>query len=138
MLSPDVQRARELVLRWGWNAMAYQILNPGMRLWFSGDGEGVVGYVCANHYRVVAGAPVCPPERLAGTAEDSAADTRRAHKRLCYFGAQDRMLALLMEGPPGSALLLGASRSGARRAGTASWRERPRCGPSSRGRATRG
>ena len=64
MLSPDLQRARDLVLRWGWNAMAYQILNPGMRLWFSRDGEGVAGYVRAAHYRVVAGAPVCPPERL--------------------------------------------------------------------------
>jgi phosphatidylglycerol lysyltransferase len=108
MLSPDLERARELVLRWGWNAMAYQILNPGMRLWFSGDGEGVVGYVCANHHRVVAGAPVCPPELLPETAAEFAADTRRAHQRLCYFGAQDRMLALLTEGAPGSALLLGA------------------------------
>ncbi len=108
MLSPDVQRARDLVLRWGWNAMAYQILNPGMRLWFSGDGEGVVGYVRANGYRVVAGAPVCPPERLRETADEFAADARRARQRLCYFGAQDRMFDLLTERGPGGALLLGA------------------------------
>jgi phosphatidylglycerol lysyltransferase len=108
MLSPDLQRARDLVLRWGWNAMAYQILNPGMRLWFSRDGEGMAGYVCANRYRVVAGAPVCPPERLSDVAAEFAADTRRARQRLCYFGAQDRMLELLTEQGPGSALLLGA------------------------------
>lgn len=108
MLSPDLERARDLVLRWGWNAMAYQILNPGMRLWFSAGGEGVVGYVCANDYRVVAGAPVCPPERLAETVAEFAADTRRARQRLCYFGAQDVMLKLLVEHGPGSALLLGA------------------------------
>jgi phosphatidylglycerol lysyltransferase len=108
MLSPDLQRARGLVLRWGWNAMAYQILNPGMRLWFSSDGEGVVGYVRANRYRVVAGAPVCPPERLPETAAEFAADTRRARQRLCYFGAQDRMLELAAGRGPGSALLLGA------------------------------
>jgi phosphatidylglycerol lysyltransferase len=108
MLSPDLERARDLVLRWGWNAMAYQILNPGMRLWFSPGGEGVVGYVCASNYRVVAGAPVCPPERLAETAAEFAADARRARQRLCYFGAQDRMLELLTEHGPGSALLLGA------------------------------
>jgi phosphatidylglycerol lysyltransferase len=108
MLSPDLERARDLVLRWGWNAMAYQILNPGMRLWFSSDGEGVVGYVCANHYRIVAGAPVCPPERLPETAAEFAADTRRARQRLCYFGAQDRLLDPLTERGPGSALLLGA------------------------------
>ena len=108
MLSPAVDRARSLVLRHGWNAMAYQILNPGMRLWFSADGEGVAGYVCAGNYRVVAGAPICPPERLAETAAELAADTRRAGQRLCYFGAQDRLHHLMAERGPASALLLGA------------------------------
>jgi phosphatidylglycerol lysyltransferase len=108
MPSSPVQQARELVLRYGWNAMAYQILNPGMRLWFSAGGEGVAGYVCANNYRVVAGAPICPPERLAETAAELAADTRRARQRLCYFGAQDRMAGLLTERGAASALLLGA------------------------------
>src|ERR1700712_1359005 len=98
---PDLRRARELVLRHGWNAMAYQILNPGMRLWFSPGGDGVVGYVRAaglfSGSRVVPGAPVCPPERLAGIAAEFAADTRRAGQRLCYFGAQERMTHLLAE-----------------------------------------
>jgi phosphatidylglycerol lysyltransferase len=112
LLSPRIEKAREqaraLVLRHGWNAMAYQILNPGLRLWFSAGGEGVVGYVRAAGYRVVAGAPVCPPERLAGIAAEFAADTRRAGQRLCYFGAQERMTHLLAERGPTSALLLGA------------------------------
>src|SRR5438270_3453995 len=94
------ERARELVLRHGWNAMAYQILNPGMRYWFPADGEAVAGYVCAGGYRVVAGAPVCPPERLAETAAGFAAETRRAGRRLCYFGAEDRMIGVLAaQGP---------------------------------------
>lgn len=108
MPSPALEQARALVLRHGWNAMAYQILNPGMRLWFSADGEGVAGYVCANNYRVVAGAPVCSLERLAGTAAEFAADTRRARQRLCYFGAQDRFTDILPSQGPASALLLGA------------------------------
>ncbi|HEX3556512.1 MAG TPA: DUF2156 domain-containing protein [Thermoanaerobaculia bacterium] len=108
MLSPAVQRARDVVVRWGWNAMSYQILNPGMRLWFSSGGEGVVGYTCAGKYRVVAGSPVCPPERLAGIAAEFAADTRQARQRLCYFGAQDRLIDLLAARGPISALLLGA------------------------------
>ena len=29
------EKARALVLRFGWNATAYQILNPGIELWFS-------------------------------------------------------------------------------------------------------
>ena len=45
MTSPPLEHARALVLRHGWNAMAYQILNPGIRRWFSADGEAVVGYL---------------------------------------------------------------------------------------------
>ncbi|MBK5186768.1 MAG: hypothetical protein JJD97_00910, partial [Gemmatimonadaceae bacterium] len=54
----DVDRARELVLRYGWNATAYQILNPGFALWFSGAGDAVIGYVRRSGVHVVAGAPV--------------------------------------------------------------------------------
>jgi phosphatidylglycerol lysyltransferase len=107
-VSPDLAHARALVLRHGWNAMAYQILNPGMRLWFPADGEAVVGYVTANNYRVVGGAPVCAPERLARTAAEFLEDTRRAHQRLCYFGAQGRLMDQLIPRGKGSALLLGA------------------------------
>lgn len=39
------ERARALILEFGWNATAYQLLNPGMELWFSRGGDGVVGYV---------------------------------------------------------------------------------------------
>lgn len=105
---PAVERARALVLRHGWNAMAYQILNPGMRLWFSADVEAVVGYVRAGNYRVVAGAPVCAAERLAEVAAEFSADTRRAGQRLCYFGAEDRLTGVLAARGPASALLLGA------------------------------
>jgi phosphatidylglycerol lysyltransferase len=105
---PNVQRARDLVLRQGWNAMAYQILNPGMRLWFSAAGDGVVGYVCAHRYRIVAGAPVCAPERLAEVAAEFTADARRSHQRLCYFGAQERLVDELAAHGPMSELLLGA------------------------------
>jgi phosphatidylglycerol lysyltransferase len=58
-------RARELVLRYGWNATAYQIVNPGIRQWFSGAGDAVVGYVTRWGVRVVAGAPVWNPKQWA-------------------------------------------------------------------------
>jgi len=88
--------------------MAYQILNPGIRRWFSADGEAAVGYVAAGRYRVVAGSPVCAEERLAEVAAEFAADARRAGRWVCYFGAQDRLIALLAERRPMSTLLLGA------------------------------
>ena len=107
-LPETVQRARGLVLRYGWNAMAYQILNPGLRYWFAAGGEAVVGYVLAGRCRVVAGAPVCAEERLAATAAGFAADAHASGQWVCYFGAQDRLIAMLAERGPMSELLLGA------------------------------
>lgn len=104
----DVERARALVLRHGWNATSYQILNPGIRRWFSPDGEAVVGYVEAGGYWIAAGAPVCPADRLGPTMADFAADARRGGRRLCYFGAQERLLAALPADDPAALLLLGA------------------------------
>ncbi len=103
-----VARARDLVLRYGWNTMAYQILNPGMMLWFHPQGDAVVGYVHAQGYRVVAGAPVCEPSCLKEVASAFEAEASRAGQRVCYFGAQDRMVLVLDSGKPLSALLLGA------------------------------
>lgn len=91
--------------------MAYQILNPGIRHWFSAAGDAVAGYVSAGGYRVVAGAPVCSEERLPEVAAELAADARRTSQRLCYFGAQDRLIDLLQARGPASALLLGAQPS---------------------------
>ncbi|MGE5727799.1 MAG: hypothetical protein ACM34L_04290, partial [Gemmatimonas sp.] len=68
MSGADLHRARELVLEHGWNATAYQILNPGIAHWFCAGGDAVIGYVRRNGVRVVAGAPVCAPERLRDVA----------------------------------------------------------------------
>lgn len=64
MIPLETQRARELVLQFGWNATAYQIINPGIALWFSASGDAVVGYVRKHGVLVVAGAPVCAEIRL--------------------------------------------------------------------------
>jgi len=106
--SPTLEHARSLVLRHGWNAMAYQILNPGIRRWVSADGGAVIGYVQAERCRVVAGAPICAEERLEEVAAAFAADARRAGRWVCYFGAQDRLNDRLSGGRPTSTLLLGA------------------------------
>lgn len=101
-------RARQLVLRYGWNSMAYQILNPGMAHWFAPDGAGVVGYAPAGRVWVVAGAPICAPERLEETALAYEAEARRHSCRVCYFGAQDRLAEALAPHGPLARLLLGA------------------------------
>lgn len=88
--------------------MAYQILNPGMRYWFAPDYTGVVGYVVVSGYHVVAGAPICSPEQSARVAAAFEHDTRLLGRRVCYFGAQDRLAGMLGQRGPIARVLLGA------------------------------
>ncbi|HEY0970804.1 MAG TPA: DUF2156 domain-containing protein [Gemmatimonadales bacterium] len=97
-----------MVLRHGWNATAYQILNPGIRLWFPAAGDAVVGYVSARGVRVVAGAPVCSAERLDAVAAEFEGDGRLPERRVCYFGAGHRLEATLAASSRSAAVLLGA------------------------------
>ncbi len=89
--STDFVRARALVLEHGWNATAYQVLNPGLTHWFSAKGDALVGYVLSVGTRVVAGAPVCAPERLPDVVREFNDDAERHLHRVCYFGAGDRL-----------------------------------------------
>ncbi len=103
-----VRRARDLVMRYGWNATAYQIVNPGIDHWFSSAGDAVVGYVDRAGMRVVAGAPVSTEERLPAVIDEfekSATDNGRG---ICYFGAEARLEGALHGSPEHSMALLGA------------------------------
>lgn len=108
---PALERSRALVMRHGWNATAYQTLNPGLRFWFSARPEAVVAYVRHAGVRVVAGAPVCAAEALAEVAARFEAEARSAGERVCYFGA-DARLARLYRGaratPHHATVVLGA------------------------------
>lgn len=106
--NPTVTRARELVLEYGWNSTSFQIVNPGIERWFSRSGDAVVGYVVSNGVRVVAGAPVCEKERLAGVAGEFERAARRKGERVCYFAAETRLESLLSGSAGYSKVLLGA------------------------------
>lgn len=106
--SEQLRQARELALRHGWNATAYQIVNPGIELWFSPTCEAVIGFVRAHNTLVVAGAPVCANERLADVATEFERDARRGGKRVCYFGAEARLESLYRGAATHSMVLLGA------------------------------
>src|SRR5471032_3324860 len=69
-MSSNSEHARKLIMCHGWNATAYQLLNPGMEHWYSPAGDALVGYVTAGRTRVVAGAPVCATERLPAVVEE--------------------------------------------------------------------
>jgi len=104
-------RVRSLVLDHGWNATAYQLLNPGMRHWFSTQGDAVVGFVTHGRTRVVAGAPVCAETRLLEVVVEFTDDARRAGQRVCFFGAGERLEGLLTQTGDWSVASLGAQPS---------------------------
>jgi phosphatidylglycerol lysyltransferase len=106
--SSSLKRARELVLTYGWNSTSYQILNPGIRHWFSEKGEGVVGFVSCNGVRVVAGAPVCAKENLKKVAAEFETDAALAKEKVCYFCAEERLEVLYKDSARYSKVLLGA------------------------------
>lgn len=105
---PDWHRARALVLRWGWNAVAWQILNPGIAWWFDPAGDAVVGYATHARTRVVAGAPVCAESRLPAVVAAFSADARRHGERVVHFGAGARLERLYRVDPAFALVPLGA------------------------------
>ncbi|MBL7991770.1 MAG: DUF2156 domain-containing protein [Candidatus Kapabacteria bacterium] len=100
--------ARDLVLRYGWNATAFQIVNPGITLYFDSQEDAVVGYVTKNGVRVVAGAPVCAENILESVIAQFEADAAKNKQRVCYFGAAERVIKLLGNRPGYSSVVLGA------------------------------
>ena len=92
---PELGRVRALVMEHGWNATAYQLINPGISRWFSERGDAVVGYVARSGVRVVAGAPVCVRERLGEVVAEFTASSRVAGQRVCFFAAGERLESLL-------------------------------------------
>ena len=104
----DYERARELVMRFGWNSAAYQILNTDIEHWFTSDGEACIGFVRWGGVRVAAGAPVCAEDRLAEVAAEFEREARLTGERVCYFGAAERLRSALLALPAHSALPVGA------------------------------
>ena len=104
----DSDRARELVMRYGWNAMCYQLLAPDMEHWFTREGNAVVGFARRSGVRVVAGGPVCALENLAAAVEEFEQDARSQSETVCYFGAAERMDALLRGLPDHDRVAIGA------------------------------
>lgn len=101
------ERARELVLRFGWNATAYQLVNRGIQHWFSRRGDAVVGYVRKNGVFIVAGAPVCSQERLPAVMAEWE-KWAAARGGVCYFAAAGRIESIVARNSGYSMVVLGA------------------------------
>jgi phosphatidylglycerol lysyltransferase len=104
----SLERARQLVLAHGFNPTAYQILNPGIELWFSDTGHAVAGYVDRSGVRVVAGNPVCPPEELEAVVEELETACRRQRLRFCFLGADPLLHSLFATSGSHASIVVGA------------------------------
>ena len=85
------RRVLRLVERHGWNATSFQTLEPGFHYWFDGD-DACVAYVPTRGAWVVAGAPLCAPERLAEVCARFTAAARAARRRVAFFAAEPRLV----------------------------------------------
>ncbi len=103
-----VQVAREIVLEHGWNATCYQILNPGIHLWFSAAHRALVGYIRRDHVLLVAGAPVCAWDVLASVCEEFEAFACTEGCRVCYVCAEERVRALFARSSHHATIAVGA------------------------------
>ncbi|HEY3769040.1 MAG TPA: phosphatidylglycerol lysyltransferase domain-containing protein, partial [Candidatus Angelobacter sp.] len=92
---PDPSLVRDLVLSHSWNPIAYQILNPGIKHWFSSQRDAVIGYVVCKRIRVVAGAPVCSPARMPEVINEFEAEATQARERVCYFHVGPRFASVV-------------------------------------------
>jgi len=108
MENPAFDTIHKLVLRYGWNSVAYQILNPGFSYWVSPEQDAVVGYVARKGYWVVGGAPICAPARLPEVTRlfQEAAYAQRC--RVVYFGAGVRLYDKGYKPPAHAVVALGA------------------------------
>ena len=109
MIETDpVERARRILLKYGWNTTCFQILNPGIEHWFATAGDAVTGFVSTKDYRVVGGAPACAFERLAEVVSEFESDAEAAGEKVCYFLAEARLESILSGSARHSFVLLGA------------------------------
>jgi lysylphosphatidylglycerol synthetase-like protein (DUF2156 family) len=90
-MNTEAAEIRELVMRWGWNATAFQSLEPGYR-YFRARG-GVVAYRDTGEAWVAAGAPLAPPTTIGAIAADFIAAATTAGRRTCFALVETRFLA---------------------------------------------
>lgn len=103
--------ARRLVMEYGWNATAYQIVNPGISLWFAHGDDAVIGYVERRRTRVVAGGPVCAAARVTEVVSEFERQCAAEHFHVCYFGAEERVETAVHRSATHAMVLLGAQPS---------------------------
>ncbi len=83
-------RAFDIVRRHGRQSTSFQTLEHGFAYFF--DGDALVAYRDTGKAWVAAGDPVASAERTGEVARSFLLAARRAHRRACFFGADDALV----------------------------------------------
>jgi len=102
------EEIRQLVMTYGWNTTAYQILNPGFAYWFAPGVPAVAAYVRRGKVLLAAGAPVCPSEVLGTVSKQFEQFARSQNCRVCYVCAADRLRQVVKGSGEHSTIVIGA------------------------------
>ncbi len=93
----DLQHLKKLLTLYGRNVHSFQVLEPGLEVWFSSDGEGAVAYLDAGGYRVALGAPLGPDARRLDLSLEFDREARREGRKAVFFGVSERYWQALSE-----------------------------------------
>ena len=85
----EAERVLALIEEHGWNATAFQTLEPGYHYFFAGD--GCVAYHDTGGAWVAAGEPIAPRDQRATVAAAFLVAAQAAGKRACFFAAEDEL-----------------------------------------------
>ncbi|HTU62853.1 MAG TPA: DUF2156 domain-containing protein [Polyangiales bacterium] len=87
-----MQAVLEAVRSYGYNATAFQVLEPGFAYWFAPNGAGTVAYVDTGSAWVAGGAPLAPAEKLAEVARQFEKAAALSGRRACFVAVEQRFL----------------------------------------------
>lgn len=82
----------DLVRRHGRNLHSFMVLEPGLEVWTTPDGDAGVAYADRGGYWVAAGGPLCAPERLLEVSQAFAAAAAEAGRKVVFFGVGQRFV----------------------------------------------
>ena len=88
----NMQRARQLVLRYGQNPASYLTLEDDKYLYFSRCAEGVVAYGVVGDTVLASGDPVCAPEDFPAVLGEFREFCVRSSHKLVFLSTTDRYL----------------------------------------------
>ena len=78
-----------LIESFGHDTVCSQALEPGLSYWFPDD-DACVAYADVGGGWVVAGGPICAPERRSSVMREFASHAKRAGKRPRFFAIEDK------------------------------------------------